>query len=232
MPYNKPFAEEINTTEKCDYGCDQIAKYRFRKGKLCCSTHQNSCPAKRATFSQTADHTSNAQKSLATRTRLGITKTSQIKGKATRKKNGHYQKLASKMKQHWAEHPWNNNTRCPISSYKDTPLVYQGTYEFEFLEQLEEENGIDWVIENVSRGPNIWYRDPSDAPKLYMSDFLIGNTIYEIKSAWTWNKLGKDADLEEQNKSKLTECVKQGYNVILVLDHKRISYEEIMGRGV
>lgn len=42
------------------------------------------------------------------------------------------------------------------------------------------------------------------------------------------NKNGKDIKLEQKNKAKLTECVNQGYNVILVLNQQRLSYEEIM----
>jgi hypothetical protein len=35
--------------------------------------------------------------------------------------------------------------------------------------------------------------------------------------------------LEEKNKAKLTTCVKQGYNVILVLNQQRIEYATVMG---
>jgi hypothetical protein len=31
--------------EKCDYGCDQIAMYKLKSGKKCCSKSVNSCPA-------------------------------------------------------------------------------------------------------------------------------------------------------------------------------------------
>ena len=131
------------------------------------------------------------------------------------------------------ENPWQNNLQCPLVSYKDTNINYQGTFEFEFLEKLEQEYGIEWLVNNVSRGPSIWYIDPTDSTKrLYISDFIIDNTIYEIKSGWTWNKHGKDIILEEKNKAKLTACIKEGYNVIVVLNQQRKNYEEIMGRGV
>lgn len=230
MSYNKPFAEKIETTQLCDYGCGQVAQYQFRKGKVCCSQHFNSCPGKRLEFSNRTDHKETAAKSLATRQKLGITKTSQIKATKTRKLNGHYENLAEKMRNHWASNPWQNNLQCPILLYKNTTLQYQGTFEYEFLEELEEEFGLEWVVENVKRGPNIQYIDPTDQKeRLYISDFIIGNTIYEIKSSWTWNKKGKDTALEEKNKAKLTECIKQGYNVILVLNQQRIDYATIMG---
>jgi hypothetical protein len=233
MPYQRPKAEPIITTSLCEYGCGDTAKYKFAKGKICCSPHQNSCPGKRKAFSDNVDHKQNAAKSLATRTALGITKTSQIKGGATRRANGHYQKLAKTMQGHWGKHSWQNNIKCPLLPYKETELLYQGTYEFEFLEALEFDNGIEWIVSNVKRGPSLQYIDPTDnTERLYISDFIIDNTIYEIKSLWTWNKHGKDLLLEEKNKAKLTTCVKQGYNVILVLNQQRIEYATVMGGGV
>ena len=226
MSYNKPFAEEIETNSLCDYGCGQIAKYRFRKGSLCCSKHYNSCPEKRKVFSESQDHKSNAAKSLETRERLGITKSSQIKAAITRKSSGHYERLSKKMQEHWATNPWQNNLECPILFYKNSNLQYQGTYEYDFLSKLEKEKGLEWLVSNVKRGPSIWYIDPIDQKeRLYISDFMINNTIYEIKSNWTWNKNGKDLFLEEKNKSKLTSAQQQGYNVILVLNKEEIIWQ-------
>ncbi len=33
----------IETTELCDYGCGQIAKYKFKNGKICCSENSLKC---------------------------------------------------------------------------------------------------------------------------------------------------------------------------------------------
>lgn len=224
MPYNKPFAEKIITNEICEYGCQNIANYKFRSGKHCCSKHFNSCPGKRKQFSKRTDHKETARKSLETRTRLGITKSSQIKGSKTRRESGHYDRLAKKMKQHWKEHPWDNNTNCPILKYKDTEIVYQGTYEFEFLALLEFQNGLDWVTQNVSRGPSLYYLDENNEKRLYISDFQISNTIYEIKSSWTWDKHGQDSILRERNERKLNACISAGYQVKLVLNGEQINY--------
>lgn len=219
--YRKPYATKLETEELCHYGCKTQAKFIFSNGKLCCSAHQNSCLGKRKQFSERTDHKERSVKSLATRTRLGITKSSQIKAAKTRIESGHYKRLAEKMTKHWAEHPWENNTQCPLIPYKNTSLNYQGTFEYEFLESLEHKYGIEWVVNNVSRGPSIWYTDPEDETKrLYISDFLINNTIYEIKSHWTWNRHGSDTILENKNKAKLNECIKQGYKVVLVLNKK------------
>lgn len=221
--YKKPKAQEIKTREKCEYGCEQNANFKFANGKLCCSKSFNSCPAKRKAFSENIDHTANAAKSLKTRKELGITKSSQIKGAKTRKENGHYEKLADTMQKHWAENPWNNNLQCPLVKFKNTEINYQGSFEYNFLENLENKKGIEWLKENVQRGPTVWYKDPIDnIERLYISDFLIDNTIYEIKSSWTWNKHGKDINLESKNKKKLTSCIDQGYNVILVLNGEEI----------
>ena len=72
----------------------------------------------------------------------------------------------------------------------------------------------------------MWYIDPTDGiERLYISDFIINNTIYEIKSLWTWNKHGKDLVLEEKNKAKLTSGIRQGYNVVLVLNKEEIVWQ-------
>ncbi len=36
-------AMRILTTELCDYGCGEIAKYKFKNRKLCCSEHTSAC---------------------------------------------------------------------------------------------------------------------------------------------------------------------------------------------
>jgi hypothetical protein len=223
--YKKPKAEEIQTTAICNYGCGGIAKYKFANGKLCCSPSHNSCQGKRNEFSQ-KDHTARTAKSLKTRTELGITKSSRAKALATMKANGTLDLLRTKSQEHWKNNPHQNNLQCPLIPYKDTLINYQGSYEYCFLEAMELQHGIEWVNSNVSRGPSIWYIDPTDGVRrLYISDFIINNTIYEIKSAWTWNKHSKDSVLEEKNKAKLTSALQQGYNVILVLDKEEIIWQ-------
>jgi len=36
----------------CEYGCDREAKYQFKNGKWCCSSHVNKCSARREEFSK------------------------------------------------------------------------------------------------------------------------------------------------------------------------------------
>lgn len=208
------------------YGCAQVARYQFTNGKICCSTSHNSCPGKRRKFSNRTDHKERAAKSLQTRTRMGITKSSRLKALATLEANGTFSVMRTKMQDHWKNNPHQNNLRCPLVSYKNTSINYQGSFEYCFLEKLEAEYGIDWVKSNVKRGPSLQYIDPTDGvERLYLSDFIINDTIYEIKSLWTWNKHGKDFILEEKNKAKLTSCIHHGYNVVLVLDKEEILWQ-------
>ena len=190
---------------------------------MCCSKHFNSCPGKRKAFSE-LNHRARTEKSLETRTKLGITKSSQIKGAKTRKANGHYKKLADTMRTHWEKRPWNNMPHWGI--FKNTDIKYQSQPEYNFLQELEQEHGLDWVRDNVKRGPCFRYNDPtSRKERLYISDFQVGNTIFEVKGNYTWNKLGKDKSLEKTNKAKLDKVKELNYNVILVLEGKRITYE-------
>lgn len=222
--YKKPQVTEINTHAICEYGCQSKAKYMFTNGKFCCSKHQNSCLGKRKQFSDRTDHKERAKKSLATRTRLGITKTSRIKAKQTMTENGTYQILREKMQEYWKHNHHQNNPHCPLLPYKTLNLKYQGSYEFNFLSKLEMVYGLNWIDQNVSRGPSLWYTDSTGTKRLYISDFLIDNTIYEIKSHWSWNRHGADMELENNNKAKLTECLKHGYKVVLVLNGEEIIY--------
>lgn len=223
--YKKPQASEYIGNELCKYGCGQIAKFTFKSGSLCCSTSHNSCPKKRKDFSE-LDHAESSQKSLSTRLSTGVTKSSRVKARQTMVDNGTYDIVAEKNRKAWEKNPWNNQgPRGEWELYKDTEIAYQGTYEFSFLEELENKKGLKWLGENVKRGPSIWYIDrQTDKKRLYISDYIIGNTIYEIKSSYTWNRKNKDIVLENLNRDKLNECLALGYNVVLVLDKKEIQY--------
>lgn len=220
MTHHNPYYKKINSIEHCSYGCGQKAQYQFRSGILCCSKHYNSCAGKRKNFSN-LDHTSRTKKSLETRIRLGITKSSQIKAGKTRVKNGHYKKLAKIMHHHWKDHPWDNQNKW--RTYKDTDIMYQSSYEYNFLKELEDQHGIDYIKKNVKRGPCFYYKDPdTKKERLYISDFQIDSTIFEIKGNYTWNNHGKDKKLERLNKAKLDSVKQKRYSAILVLEGKKI----------
>jgi len=77
---------------------------------------------------------------------------------------------------------------------------------------------------------DLWQRLHEDRKLyIYISDFLIGNTVYEIKSAWTWNKHGKDKILESKNKAKLNQCLLEGYDVKLILDGVEKEWQNLSG---
>ena len=64
------------------------------------------------------------------------------------------------------------------------------------------------------------------ATRWYLSDFLIGDTVYEIKSGWTWNKNGRDTVTEYNNLSKLNAALAAGYNVKLLINGKEIEFKK------
>jgi len=222
---SKIIATPIQTDKLCYLGCNLVAKFVFKNGKMCCSSHSNSCSAKRERFSKEVDHKEYSKRSLETRTRLGITKSSQIKGAKTRIENGFYLRQAEVMRKHWENTPWNNNPKW--RNYKDTDIVVQSKLEEKFLSELEIKNGLNWVKNNVKRGPCFRYVDPTTKKeKLYISDFISENTIYEIKGFYTWDKHGKDLALRLQNIAKLDKVLESKYNVILVLEGENISWKE------
>ena len=215
--YKKPKAIEIQTDAICEYGCGTTAKYEFANKKKCCSKSHNSCQGKRDEFSR-LDHCDRTAKSLETRLRTGVTKETGRKAKAANLASGHYDRMREIMQEKWATAPWQTNPHCPLVPYKATLLNFQGSYEFNFLQEFETQYNIDWIIQNIKRGPSVWYYDADNIRRLYISDFIIGNTIYEIKSHWTWNKKETDKDLELKNKAKLQQCINEGYDVKLILD--------------
>ena len=133
--------------------------------------------------------------------------------------------------QRWTKYRIKNNIfdnafrkALKIHNFKNTSLIYQGSYEKKFLEQLEKQHSIEWLKKNVKRGPKIEYKDENGYSRWYISDYIIGNTVYEIKSNWTFNKRGKDLILEQKNIKKLNATKNKGYNVILVKEGIQIEY--------
>lgn len=106
----------------------------------------------------------------------------------------------------------------------ETGIRYQGSYELKFINKLKTKFGIEWVKKNLSRGPSIQYIDYYGKQRWYLSDFIIDNTVYEIKSNWTWNRRGTDKILEQNNINKLTATKAAGYMVKLIREHKEIDY--------
>jgi len=111
-----------------------------------------------------------------------------------------------------------------LHSFHNSNLYYQGSFERTWLENLKNKFGLDWVLVNVKRGPTIKYIHSNGKTRNYFSDFLIGNTIYEIKSSWTWDRNGIDVELRQINENKLNAAKAAGYRVILIKDHTQIDW--------
>ncbi len=109
-----------------------------------------------------------------------------------------------------------------LKTYKNTPIFYGSTYEYKWLQTLEGKHGIDWLVCNVSRGPNFRYYDTiKNCWRNYPSDFKIDNVIYEIKSCYYFSKT--DHDLQ-RNIMKLDAALAEGWIVKLVLNHTEYSW--------
>ena len=111
-----------------------------------------------------------------------------------------------------------NPTQCPeifskqqksrynIKKYKNTNIFYQGTYEFDFLDNYYNKINI------VKPEPvNYSYCDKN---KIYFPDFYLPeyNLIVEIKSSYTFEKY------KEKNLEKEKMCLKLGYNFIFIVN--------------
>ncbi len=105
------------------------------------------------------------------------------------------------------------------SIYKETHLIYQGSYEFHFLEFCE----MNSIL--VDNGPSLTYLF-NDKKSIYYPDFIITqiNTIVEIKSKYT---LESDID---KNLAKKKSAENLGYNFIFVVDKEYKELTEICKR--
>jgi len=98
-------------------------------------------------------------------------------------------------------------TRILIKKYKDTNLLYQASYEYDFLNTFFDN------FPDIINGPSIKYM-MNDKSKIYHSDFYIPslNLIIEIKNHYLFKKYKDEILLKgEAAKSKK-------YNYILIID--------------
>lgn len=110
---------------------------------------------------------------------------------------------------------------CSLKMYKNTTIHYQGSYEFKWLEKMEQLYGLEFF--NKITQPRINYFDSTTGKiKMYYTDFVIGDTVYEIKSSWTWEK-----DLQ-RNKDKIKACLDEGYKVKLIINHEEYNGEDLI----
>jgi len=94
---------------------------------------------------------------------------------------------------------------CIVGKYKDTNIQYCGSYELYFLEKIDKLGKINLIAKGESF-KYIW-RDKSH---VYHTDFIFDGNNIEIKSSWTYNKNGKDLELEGKNKAKWKSVADSG----------------------
>lgn len=107
--------------------------------------------------------------------------------------------------------------RFNIQSYKDTGIFYNGSYEKYFLELLEARG----LLEYVSNGDSFFYKWDGES-HTYHADFKFRGKQIEIKSGWTYNKNGKDMELQKLNETKWASARDCGEELIVLIDKKEI----------
>ena len=100
-------------------------------------------------------------------------------------------------------------------------IFWQYSNERRFLERAVESG----IIDRVKRGPAIPYKFDNEIRR-YMPDYLIEDSIYEIKSFYTM--FGPDNKFLKRNVAKLLSAKQFGYNVYVVLDDNTISLSQFL----
>lgn len=101
-----------------------------------------------------------------------------------------------------------------INYFKNTDLIYQGSYELDLLEKYYTR------FPNIKRGPRIKYLINNES-HYYYSDFIIPslNLIIEVKSSWTYN---------EKDEIKKNAAIMRGYNYIMIMDKNYKEFNELI----
>jgi hypothetical protein len=100
-----------------------------------------------------------------------------------------------------------------IKKYKDTNLYYQGSYEYFFLDKM---GGLN-LLHEVTNG-NSYEFEWGGESHTYHTDFFFRGENIEIKSGWTYNKNGKDIDLENFNKTKWKSVINSGDKIKILIN--------------
>jgi len=124
------------------------------------------------------------------------------------------------------EHPTQNReifskqqkTSFKILIYKNTNLTYQGSYEKYFLEQIDEKGLLHKVLNGKSYNYIL-----NEKKHVYHSDYWFNDSVIEIKSTWTFNRNGKDKNLELKNEAKIKTVKESGENIFFLKSKKEIN---------
>jgi acyl carrier protein len=104
-----------------------------------------------------------------------------------------------------------------VHKYKETELYYNGSYEKHFLELMEEKG----LLNEIYNGDSFIYI-LNDCEHTYHVDYKFRNNQIEIKSGWTYNKNGKDIELQNLNETKWNSVREKGENLIVLIDKSEI----------
>ena len=104
-----------------------------------------------------------------------------------------------------------------IRPYKDSGINYQGSYEKYFLELMEEKG----LLTEITSGDSFVYTFNGDE-HTYHVDFKFRGRQIEIKSGWTYNKNGKDLELQELNETKWQSVRDKNENFIVLIDKSEV----------
>jgi hypothetical protein len=135
-------------------------------------------------------------------------------------------KIETCLKNHGTKFPMQNRkifekgikTRLKINKFKtESDLTYQGSYEKYFLELMQEKG----LLDKVSNGKTYIY-SLNEKEHYYHSDYLFSGITIEIKSSWTYNKNGKDKELELENETKWSSVRDYGDPIIILFSKKEI----------
>ena len=109
------------------------------------------------------------------------------------------------------------NSLYTVKKYKNTDLLYQGSYELYFLEQMEERGFLN-EISNSNPYSYIF----NNKEHIYNPDFEFRGKIVEIKSTWTYNRNGADKILESKNHTKWDAVRNKGKEIIVLIEKDEI----------
>jgi len=104
-----------------------------------------------------------------------------------------------------------------VKKYKETELYYQGSYELNFLELMEDKG----LLDQVSNGRSYDYEFLGEK-HVYHTDFVYDGKDIEIKSGWTYNKNRKDMELQNINETKWQSVRDSCKKIVVLIDKSEV----------
>jgi len=104
-----------------------------------------------------------------------------------------------------------------IVQYKNTNIYTQGSFELYFVELMDKHG----FINELTNGKSYNYILNKEQ-HVYHSDFIFKEKIIEIKSSWTYNKNGKDKELELENETKWQAVRDKGDDIVILFSKEEI----------